>query len=156
MTFILLIWALILPRFSSSARMIQHRHHQVTFATQVMTTEYQSTEDTLKFKRKSGLFKSWQGELLIASQKQRSYSYKAHSEPPMAAIHLASCDLVAFLRTFDRLQRTLFFIRASTSLTTSIGWGVGPTVQRLRGSAFPARNVFTSYAPNLVFRCLIR
>jgi hypothetical protein len=40
----------------------------------------------------------------------------------MAAIHLASCDLVAFLRTFDRLQRSPFFIKASTS----IGWGVGP------------------------------
>jgi hypothetical protein len=30
----------------------------------------------------------------------------------MAAIHLASCDLVAFLRTFNRLQRSLFFIKS--------------------------------------------
>jgi hypothetical protein len=45
MTYILLIWTLILPRFSS-ARMIQHRHHQVTLATQVMTAGYQSTGDT--------------------------------------------------------------------------------------------------------------
>jgi hypothetical protein len=45
MTYILLIWTLILPRFSS-ARMIQHRYHQVTLATQVMTAGYQSTGDT--------------------------------------------------------------------------------------------------------------
>ena len=74
----------------------------------------------------------------------------------MAAIHLASCDLVAFLRTFDRLQRSPFFIKASTSLTTSIGWGVGPDRPMPAQHCIPClENVSTSYASNLLLKCLI-
>jgi hypothetical protein len=74
----------------------------------------------------------------------------------MAAIHLASCDLVAFLRTFDRLQRTLF-LHQSFHFSNHEHW-----LESGSNRPTPARQCIpclekmfsTSYASNLVFRCL--
>ena len=69
--------------------------------------------------------------------------------PPMAAIHLASCDLVAFLRTFDRLQRSPFFIKASTSLNHEhwLGSGSRPSDACTAHCISCLENVSPSYAP---------
>ena len=74
----------------------------------------------------------------------------------MAAIHLASCDLVAFLRTFDRLQRTLF-LHQSFHFSNHEHW-----LESGSNRPTPARQCIPclekmfsiSYASNLVFRCL--
>jgi hypothetical protein len=105
--------------------MIQHhRHHQVTLVTSGYDRRISVNRRHVKFKESSRLFKAGiETSSLIAEDKSNAATFTRRiRNPPMAAIHLASCDLVAFLRTFDRLQRSPFFIKASTS----IGWGVGP------------------------------
>ena len=96
--------------------MIQHGHHQVTLVTSGYDRRISVNRRHVKFKESSRLFKAGrETSSLIAEDKSNAPTFTRRiRSPPIAAIHLASCDLVAFLRTFDRLQQSPFYIKAST------------------------------------------